>query len=153
MNGGSQPSPRKCQKEQQKKRQSREKHSLQKSKCPRDEEWARENNTDNEGPTKIGTQKGKEGEYATTKEQQKQAEGVQETATSPNPQEAGKNKRLAMQIGGTHKKSKAQRTLPEYMITDDDGEMIARMVQDCLSEDFDHVAHHRDRIEEKLVDM
>jgi hypothetical protein len=31
--------------------------------------------------------------------------------------------------------------------------MIARMVQDCLSEDFDHAAHHRDRIEEKLVDM
>jgi hypothetical protein len=31
--------------------------------------------------------------------------------------------------------------------------MIAQMVQDCLSEDFDHSAHHRDRIEEKLVDM
>jgi hypothetical protein len=28
--------------------------------------------------------------------------------------------------------------------------MIARMVQDCLSEDFDHATHHRDRIEEKL---
>jgi hypothetical protein len=27
------------------------------------------------------------------------------------------------------------------------------MVQDCLAEDFDHVAHHRDRIQEELVDM
>jgi hypothetical protein len=27
------------------------------------------------------------------------------------------------------------------------------MVQDCLSEDFDHDAHHMDRIEEKLADM
>jgi hypothetical protein len=31
--------------------------------------------------------------------------------------------------------------------------MIAQMVQDCLSEDFDHAAHHRDRIEEELEDM
>jgi hypothetical protein len=48
---------------------------------------------------------------------------------------------------------KAQRTPPEYTITDDDGEMIARMVQDCLAEDFDHVVHHRDRIQEELADM
>jgi hypothetical protein len=44
-----------------------------------------------------------------------------------------------MQPGGMRKKSKAQRTPLEYTITDDDGEMIAQMVQDCLSEDFDHV--------------
>jgi hypothetical protein len=31
--------------------------------------------------------------------------------------------------------------------------MIARMVHDCLSEDFDHAAQQRDRIEEQLVDM
>ena len=36
---------------------------------------------------------------------------------------------------------------------EDDGEMITILVQDCLSEDFDHVVHHMDRIEEKLVDM
>jgi hypothetical protein len=52
-----------------------------------------------------------------------------------------------MQTGGARKKSKAQRTLPDYMITDDNGEMIARMVQDFLYEDFNHVAHHRDRIQ------
>jgi hypothetical protein len=41
MNGGSQPLPRKYQKEQQNKRQTREKHNLQKSKCPREQEWAK----------------------------------------------------------------------------------------------------------------
>jgi hypothetical protein len=40
-NGGSQPLPGKCWKEQQRKRQSREKCSLRKSKCPRDQEWAK----------------------------------------------------------------------------------------------------------------
>jgi hypothetical protein len=48
---------------------------------------------------------------------------------------------------------KAQRTPLEYMITYDNGEMIARMVQDCLAEDFDHAAHHRDRIQQELADM
>jgi hypothetical protein len=48
---------------------------------------------------------------------------------------------------------KLQRTLPEYTIMNDDGEMIARMVQDCIDEDFDHVAHHRNRIQEELIDM
>jgi hypothetical protein len=42
MNGGFQPSPRKYHKEKKKKRQSKEKSSLRKSKCPRDEERARE---------------------------------------------------------------------------------------------------------------
>jgi hypothetical protein len=48
---------------------------------------------------------------------------------------------------------KAQRTPPEYTITEDDADMIARMVQDCISEDFDNVAHHRDIIQEELEDM
>ena len=33
----------------------------------------------------------------------------------------------------------------------DDGEMIAQMVQDCLDEDFDNAVHHRDRIQEELA--
>jgi hypothetical protein len=41
MNGGFHPSPRKCHKEQQKKRKSREKHSLWQSKFLRDEERAK----------------------------------------------------------------------------------------------------------------
>jgi hypothetical protein len=35
----------------------------------------------------------------------------------------------------------------------DDGEMIAQMVQDCLFEDFDHATYHRDRIQQELEDM
>jgi hypothetical protein len=48
---------------------------------------------------------------------------------------------------------KAQRKPPEYTITYDDGEMIARMVQDCLSKDFDNATNHRDRIQEDLIDI
>jgi hypothetical protein len=31
--------------------------------------------------------------------------------------------------------------------------MIAIMVQDCLVEDFDHVARHRDKIQEELANI
>jgi hypothetical protein len=106
-----------------------------------------------EGPMKTGTQNGKKDKTQSTIEQQQQAEPTQETEARSNPQTTGENKRPTTQMGGACKKSKAQRTPPEYTIMDDDGEMIAQMVQDCLSEDFDHAAHHRDRIEEKLVDM
>jgi hypothetical protein len=61
-----------------------------------------------EGPKKIGTQKGKKENTQPTKEQQKQTEGAQETASNPNTQEPGGNKRPATQAGGTRKKSKAQ---------------------------------------------
>jgi hypothetical protein len=39
------------------------------------------------------------------------------------------------------------------MITEDDAEMIAQMVQDRTSEDFENVVHHRDKIQEDLADM
>jgi hypothetical protein len=39
------------------------------------------------------------------------------------------------------------------MITEDDGEMITRMVQDFLAEDFDHAAHHRDKLQKELTEM
>jgi hypothetical protein len=31
--------------------------------------------------------------------------------------------------------------------------MIARMVQDCLAEDFDHAVHHRDKLQKELAEM
>jgi hypothetical protein len=31
--------------------------------------------------------------------------------------------------------------------------MIARMVQDCLVEDFDHAAHQRDKLQKELTEM
>jgi hypothetical protein len=39
------------------------------------------------------------------------------------------------------------------MITEDDVEMIARMVQDCISEDFDNDTHNKDIIQEEMADM
>jgi hypothetical protein len=36
---------------------------------------------------------------------------------------------------------------------EEDGEMIARMVQDYLVEDFDHAAHHRDKLQKELTEM
>jgi hypothetical protein len=60
---------------------------------------------------------------------------------------------MVVQETGTRKKSKAQRASPEYTIMEDDGEMIARMVQDCLAEDFDHAAHHRDNLQKELAEM
>jgi hypothetical protein len=48
---------------------------------------------------------------------------------------------------------KAQRLPPEYTITYDDEEMISQMVQDFLSEDFDHVAHHKDKLQKELTEM
>jgi hypothetical protein len=46
---------------------------------------------------------------------------------------------------------KAQRAPLDYAIMKDDGEMIARMVQDCLAEDFDHATHHRDKLNKELT--
>jgi hypothetical protein len=31
--------------------------------------------------------------------------------------------------------------------------MIARMLQDCLAEDFDHAAHHRDKLKKEMIEM
>jgi hypothetical protein len=56
-------------------------------------------------------------------------------------------------IRGARKKMNMQRTPLEYTITKDDAEMIARMVQDCITEYFDNVVHHKDMIQEELADM
>jgi hypothetical protein len=108
---------------------------------------------EDEGSKKTGTQKGKKETTQPTNGQQKQAEGAQETAPNPNTQESGGTKRPVAQAGGACKKSKAQRTSPDYTIIEDDGEMIARMVQDCLAEDFDHATHHRDKLQKELAEM
>jgi hypothetical protein len=42
---------------------------------------------------------------------------------------------------------------PRLYNQEDDAKMIARRVHDCVSEDFDNVAHHRDIIQEDLVGM
>jgi hypothetical protein len=56
-------------------------------------------------------------------------------------------------LGGARKKIKAHRTPPEYMITKDDAEMVTKMGQDRIFEDFENVVHHMDRIQEEIGDM
>jgi hypothetical protein len=34
---------------------------------------------------------------------------------------------------------------------EDDGEMIAIMVEDFLEEDFDHATHHRDKLQKEMA--
>jgi hypothetical protein len=107
----------------------------------------------NEGTTKTGTLKGKKNIMQLSQEQQKLGEVVQGTTPSPNSQEPGLTKRPSTHMGGAGKKMKAQRTPPEYTITEDDAEMIAQMVQDRTSEDFENVVCHRDIIQEEMEDM
>jgi hypothetical protein len=78
---------------------------------------------------------------------------VQDTTPNPITQEQGGTKRLVVQAVGVCKKSKAQRTSLDYTITEEDEEMIARMVQDCLAGDFDHAVHHRDSLQKELAEI
>jgi hypothetical protein len=83
---------------------------------------------------------GEDRNHPATNGQRKLAEGAQETTSDPITQEPGGTKRPTVQDAGARKKMKAQRPPPDYTIMEDDGEMISRMVQDCLVEDFDHAA-------------
>jgi hypothetical protein len=56
-------------------------------------------------------------------------------------------------MGGARKNMKVHRTPPEYNIMKDDAQMISQLLQDWTSEDFENVVHHRDIIQEELVDM
>jgi transcription initiation factor IIF auxiliary subunit len=78
---------------------------------------------------------------------------MQGTTPSPNPQEPGLNKIPTTQMRDARKNMKAWRTPLKYTITEDDLEMIAQMVQDHTSKYFENVVHHRERIQEDLVDM
>jgi hypothetical protein len=80
-------------------------------------------------------------------------EGAHETMMNPITEEPGGTKRPAVQETSACKKSKEQRSPHKYTITEDDGKMIARMVQDCLTEDFDHAMHHMDKLHKELVEM
>jgi hypothetical protein len=54
-----------------------------------------------EGPKKKGPRRGRRRIHSRPKEQQKQAEGAQETTSNPNTQEPGGNKRPTTQTGGS----------------------------------------------------
>jgi hypothetical protein len=36
---------------------------------------------------------------------------------------------------------------------EDNGEMIAIMVQDCLAKEFDHATHYMDKLQQELAEM
>jgi hypothetical protein len=50
-------------------------------------------------------------------------------------------------MGGVHK------TPPKYMITEDNAYLMAQMVQDRTTEDFDEAQCQRDRMQDELADM
>jgi hypothetical protein len=54
-------------------------------------------------------------------------------------------------MGGAHKKAKAHRMPPEYMITEDDADMVSQIIQDHTVEDFENDVRQRDGIEEELA--
>ena len=56
-------------------------------------------------------------------------------------------------MGGARKKSKVHKTPIEYMITEDDADLVVQMVQYHTVEDFDNAQSQRDRIEEELAYM
>jgi hypothetical protein len=41
----------------------------------------------------------------------------------------------------------------EYIITQDDADLVEQMVQDRTTEDFDEDQRKRDRIQEEMVDL
>jgi hypothetical protein len=43
--------------------------------------------------------------------------------------------------GGSRKKAKAHKQLPEYTITEDDIDLVAKRVQDCVAEEFEEAQH------------
>jgi hypothetical protein len=105
------------------------------------------------GVSKKGTQVGKKNNTQAPQVQEKQTETTQGTTSSATQQEQGQTKRPVIQMGGACKKAKAHRMPPEYMITEDDADMVAQMVQDRTVEDFDNVECQRDRIEEEMAYM
>jgi hypothetical protein len=78
---------------------------------------------------------------------------TKETTSSATPKELGQTKRPTTQMGGARKNIKEHKTHPEYMITEDDANMVAQVVQDLIFEDFENAACQRDIIEEDLAYM
>jgi hypothetical protein len=56
-------------------------------------------------------------------------------------------------MGCARKKTKVHKTPPEYTITEDDANLMAQMVEDRTTEDFDEAQCQRYMIQEYLVNM
>jgi len=66
--------------------------------------------------------------------------------TKANEQPNTQIKRTTDQVSGTMKKAKAHRKQMEMSLTTDDVELIAKTVEDRLSELWENVENHRDSI-------
>jgi hypothetical protein len=81
-----------------------------------------------EGVSKKGTQAEKKNNTQPPQEEEKEIETAQGAISSATQQQQGQTKRPIIQTGGVHKKVKAHKIPPEYMITEDDVDLMAQMV-------------------------
>jgi hypothetical protein len=96
------------------------------------------------GVSKKGTQARKKKNTQVSQEQKKEIETAHGTTSSATQQEQGQTKMPIIQTG----------VVPlEYMITEDDADLVAQMVQDQTAEDFDEAQRQRDRIQDELTNM
>jgi hypothetical protein len=58
-----------------------------------------------------------------------------------------------IQIGSVCKKAKVHKTPLEYTIMEDDADLMAQMVQDRTTEDFDEARGQRDKMQDEMEDM
>jgi hypothetical protein len=67
------------------------------------------------------------------------------------PQETGPPKRPIIHTGGSCKKEKVHKQLPEYTIMEDDADLMAERVQDHATKDFEEAQHQRGKIQDDLA--
>jgi hypothetical protein len=102
---------------------------------------------------KKDAQAGKKDTAPATREQGMGDTTTQETPSTTTPQETMQPKRPIIHTGGSHKKAKAHKQLPEYTITEDDTDLMAEKVQECTAEEFEDTQHQRGRIQDELADI
>jgi hypothetical protein len=78
---------------------------------------------------------------------------TQETPSTATPQETGPPKQPIIHIGGSCKKAKAHKKIPEYTITEDDADLVAERVHDCKSRNLKRSSTKEYRIQNELADI
>jgi hypothetical protein len=92
---------------------------------------------------KKDAQEGKKDTAPTQGEQGMGDTTTQETPSTTTPQETGPPKRPIIHTGGSRKKAKAHKKLPEYTITEDDTDLMEEKVQEHTTEEFEDAQHQR----------
>jgi hypothetical protein len=154
MNGGSQPLPGKYQKRTTEGEAAQAETQPPKSQCPRNQGRAKASRLrQTKGQRRQGPRRGRKRLHSRPTDNRNRLRERRRPPQIPSHRNQGEIRDQSTQAGGTRKKSKVQRASPDYTITEDDGEMITRMVQDFLAEDFDHATHHRDKLQKELAEM